>query len=71
MGAVGNSVVGPSGDHHSDDSADDRHDGSDEEGDGGPKALLGEQRDDDEHDSDEDEADEVLRPEELLRALHQ
>lgn len=71
MSAVGNSVVGPCGDHHSDDTADDGHDCSDEEGNGGPESLLGEQRDDDEHDPDEDEADEVFGPEELLGALHQ
>ena len=70
MGTIGNSVVGSCGDHHSDDSADDGHDGSNEEGKGGPKPLLGEKGDDDEHDSDEDEADEILRPQELLCALN-
>ena len=71
MGTVGHSVVGSCGDHHSDYSADDRNYGSDEEGNGGPDALLGEQSDDNKHDSDEDEADEVLRPQELLSALHE
>lgn len=71
MSAVGNPVVGPCGDHHSDDTTDDGHDCSDEESNSGPESLLGEEGDDEEHDSDEDEADEVLRPEELLGSLHQ
>ena len=66
MGTVGDLVVGPSGDDHTEDTTADGDECTDEEGEGSPEALLSEEKQDDEHDRHEDEADQILTFKELL-----